>query len=232
MKHPYLCAFLTVALSFTAYQPGFRLNAAELWNSTGTGPSAPSYYINKEGGQKNKPGAYYNVLGGMTDANERTLYNVKDPSIIAANQKQSSLLAVMHAYDNVDTEGRQRQSKQYGYMSADAVANRQADVDHALQIEYETRQRTAREMAKVQEEVAVARYESDKARQEELSAKEAQKQKEALEREQQKANALSGRKGAYRSSKSRSGGARYTARSASSKTGLKKPTRLFNDPNK
>ena len=230
MKHPYICAFLTVALSFTAYQPGFRLNAAELWNSTDQSSPAPSYYSGKKGGNGSS-GVYYNAPKNSRASNSGTLFNVQDEAAMAGKDIRGGLQANIETYKNINKDMRpQKSSKQFAFMSPAAVADRQTDIDNALQIEYEQRKATAKLMMEVYEEVQQSLADAEKADQEQRAADAEEKRQKDLEREQKKTRALSGKKGSYKSSGSR--GTTYTAGgTTSSSTGLKKPTRLFNDPN-
>jgi hypothetical protein len=226
MKHPYLCACLTFALSVTAYHSGVRLNAAELWNATGTGASSPSssYYVKKKEDRKGQSETYYNATRKFNPANRTELFNSQDQTKVSSGE--GGLDSAIYSYKNVKM-GKQRDSKQFKTMSANAVANRQADIDHALQIEYDTRKATARNRIEVAKRVDAARAKFKRDRQTELAAMQSEEETKAMERERKKARAL-GRTGAYRTSNS---GVKYKTKDASSKD-LKKPTRLFNDPNK
>lgn len=234
MKHPYLCCFFAIALSFTAYQPGFRLNAADLWNKTGVGVSAPSYYVEGQAKKKGNSGIYYNNRDGSNSYNQKTLYNVKDPSALAAGKRRDRLNAMANNYKGVNTSNRkQRPSKQFAFMSSDAVANRQADIDLALQNEYNRRKETAQNMRRLQESSRRSLIAADKAEDKRLKELEARRQKYMQERERKKAMALKGKgvlySGTSKSTKASRAG--YSSYTSSSSTGLKKPKRLFNDPN-
>ena len=240
MKHPYLCACLTFALGMTVYQPGVRLNAAELWNSTETGSSSSPYYVEDKSYKENKSGNYYNTPKNSNTVDSGVLFNVQDSAAFASRKGYGGLKSVVQAYKDVK-KGKQRQSKQFAFMSASAVSNRQADIDFALQLEYKRRKATAKHMIEVYKEVEAARITSEKAHQEQRAAIEAEKQEKALERKRKKDRALgrkdsyrsSGRSSSSRSSSSRSSHGGYTTdyQPSSSSTRLKKPTRLFNDPN-
>ena len=229
MRHPYLCVCLTFALSVTAYHSGVRLNAAELWNSTGVGASSSSsYYVDKKSSKKGNIGSYYNVPGNSSSINRATLYNVKDATKL--NSLGGGLETVVQAYNNVKM-GRQKKSRQFSTMSADAVSNRQADIDHALQIEYSTRKSTAMYMIEVYKKDEAARVQGLRDHQDHLAAMRAEKETKALERQRKKDRAL-GRASGRRISSARGGKRVVNSSSSRSSTGLKKPARLFNDPNR
>ncbi len=121
-------------------------------------------------------------------------------------------------------------------MSSDAVANRQADIKLAMSIEYSTKKATAKHMIEVQKQVDIAVAQGEKQHEAAVAAYEAEQEAKALARQRKKDIAL-GRvaslgKSSGTSSSSRSSA--YTTQSsstASSSLGLKKPSRLFNDPN-
>ncbi len=226
MKHPYLCACLTFIMCVSAYHSGVRLNAAELWNSTGVGTGSPSsYYVEKKEGNSD---SYYNSTRKPTANRQTALFNAKDPSTVTSGE--GGLDAAIHAYKSVKL-GNQRPSRQFKTMSAVAVANRQADIDHALQLEYNRRKATASLMIEVARQDNAAQAKARKDRQKDLAAMKAEKEAKAYEREQKKARAL-GRKSVYRASSSAaSNSVRKRVTSSSSTMELKKPARLFNDPN-
>lgn len=229
MRHPYLCAYLTFVLSVTAYHSGVRLNAAELWNSTGVGsspPSSSSYYVKKKEDRKGQSETYYNATRKFNPANRAELFNSQDSSKVSSGE--GGLDSAIHSYKSVSM-GKQRESKQFKTMSARAVANRQADIDHALQIEYDTRKQTALHMIEVAKEDDAARAKARRNRQAELATMQEEKEAKVQERQRKKDRALGISNGTHRVSKN--GGSRKGIESSSS-TDLKKPTRLFNDPNK
>ncbi len=224
MKHPYLCACLTFAMCVTAYHSGVRLNAAELWNSKGVGSSSSSssYYVKKKDNGAEKPNTLYNATRRFNPANRTELFNSQDRSKVSSGE--GGLDVAINAYKNIKL-GKQRTSKQFKTMSANAVANRQSDIDHALQLEYDRRKATAKHMVEVAKGNKITRAKSRRDHQAQLFALQAEKEEIAMNRERKKARALG-----YRTS-SRSSG-KYRKRISSSSTQLKKPARLFNDPNR
>ncbi len=242
MKHPYLCACFTFVFCVVAYHSGIRLNAAELWNSVGVGKSSSfssSYYVrkNKRDSEK-KSRTLYNATKRFNQADRhskrRVLFNSQDPSKVGSGKGRVE--AAIYTYKSIRLR-EQRSSKQFEIMSADAVANRQADIDHALQLEYERRKATAKHMIEVARADEAARFRAKKARQLKLASIEAEKNKRDEERARKKARAL-GMAGAYRTSRSSSNNSRRKVTrkllppSSSSAVKLKKPARLFNDPNR
>ncbi len=234
MKHPILCTFLALVLTFTTALPFTGLHATELWNSQKKGSNSKDggkvYYYNKS---KSSPTA----KGGIT------LYNRQ------AQQSYSShvgggIKSTIESYKKVKYSG-QHPSDLWKYMSDSAVQNRQADIDNALQVEYETRQKTAAHMANMLKEVQVAQVKAEQSYQKELAEYEALKKAEELEKQKKKEYALNGgknyksysssKKNTYTSSKA-SGKKSIYNKSASSKKSttikMKKPPKLFNSPNK
>lgn len=233
MKHPILCIFLALILTFTTAHPFAGLQATELWNSQKKGSDSKDdgkiYYYNKS---KSSPTA----KGGIT------LYNRK------AQQSYSTsigggLKATINGYKKVKFSG-QHPSDLWKYMSDSAIQNRQADIDNALQIEYETRKKTANHMASMLKEVQVAQIKAEQSYQKELAEYEALKKEEELEKQRKKEYALNGGKN-YKSQRSKKN--TYTSskvssvKSASSKSEsgkkttvikMKKPKKLFNSPNR
>ena len=225
MKHPYLCVCLTFVMCLTAYHSGVRLNAAELWNSTRSGASSsdsPSYFVKKKEDVRGQSATIYNDSRKSNQVNRKTLFNSKNSSIVSSNG--GGLDEAIHAYNNVKM-GKQRPSRQFKSMSPNAVSNRQADIDLALQHEYDRRKATARMMIDVAREVGATRARTDRERQEELVAIREEKEAKALAAQRKKDRAI-GKNVAYRTSNRN---VRY--KKSSSSSDLKKPTRLFNDPN-
>ncbi|MCK5374906.1 MAG: hypothetical protein KAJ40_06445 [Alphaproteobacteria bacterium] len=229
MKYPYLYVCLAFSVSVAAFQPMIHLDAAELWNAKKGATSSPAYTGNKD---KSKSGSngYYNVPKASTAANRSQLYNTKDPSR-NYNSNAGGLQTVIQAYNDVEM-GMQKTSKQFQTMSKQAVANRQADINHALQMEYETRKATAKHMIGVYKEAEASRIKGEKEHQLAIAAYKTEKEDKALERQRKKDIAL-GKITTLRGSSSEKTGLSYTAKSSSSSQslGLKKPARLFNDPN-
>ena len=219
MRHPVLCTFLALILTFTTAQPFAGLNAAELWNSQKEkGTSKKTYYYNQSK-SSNKKGI--------------TLYNSQ------SSQKSNSislgggdLKSTLQAYKNVKVSG-QHPSKLWKFMSTSALKNRQADIDHALQIEYKTRQDTAKKMTALFKEVQIARIKAEKEYQKQLADYYEKKEAEELEKQKKKEEALSGAGYKSKSYSSKNSGKKKVYKISGAKdkkVRLKKPKRLFNSP--
>ena len=208
------------------------LNAAELWNSTNSSASEKKVY-------------YYN--GAKRDDSKQgiTLYNKQ--STKRGISLGSGLKSTIEGYKKVSMSG-QHKSKLWKFMSQSAIENRQADIDNALQIEYETQKKTSKAMIKSIKEAQAYQLQGHKKHQQALNE---YYEKEALakaEREKKKQAALSGK--TYRappvasSSKAMSQAAlqkKYKSSSSSTSSDKKAKevrvplnpgTKLFNTPNR
>ena len=229
MKYPILCAFLVVVFTASAFQPFASLDAAEIWNSQrNSGTARTKSYYNPSGKASNRD---------SNRTSSATLYNSRNSRTPDKVKYGRGLDSAVQAYKAVKMSG-QRESKQWKFLSSSAKKNRQSDIDRALQIEYKTRKNTAKTMIKVFKEDEIARQKNKKRQEADRAAREAAKEEKALERQHKKDVAL-GRaekgstrraaKGSYTASGSKK--IRRVRKSSSSSTGLKKPKRLYNDPN-
>ena len=224
MKHPILCTFLALVLTFTTALPFTGLHATELWNSKNSqkndGDQKTYYYT------KSKPSS----KGGIT------LYNKKSKQTYVSSNS-GNLKATLEGYKKVKFSG-QHPSDLWKYMSDSAIQNRQADIDNALQIEYDTRKKTAKHMVNVFKEVQKAQAEAKVKYQKELDEYYAMKEAEELAKQQKKENALNGGtaykgKSKNKSYVSKGNGKKviYSKSSSDSKTTsikLNKPKKIFN----
>ena len=106
--------------------PLLGLNAAELWNSQSKDrPSAKKQLFNSQ---------LPRVQGSVT------LYNPQ--SRILARNSHSGIKQNLEVFAKVD-RSKQVPSKLWGLLSPQALANKQSDIDYALQKEYERKQATA-----------------------------------------------------------------------------------------
>lgn len=225
MKYPILCAFLVVVFTASAFQPFASSDAAEIWNS-------------QRKNSTSRTNSYYNPSGKASNRTpSATLYNSRNSRTPDKVKYGNRLDSVVQAYKDVKMSG-QRESKQWKHLSSNAKKNRQSDIDRALQIEYKTRKNTAKSMIQVFKEDEIARQKNKKRHEAERAAREAAKEEKALERQHKKDIALgraekgstrSSVKGSYTASGSKR--VRRVRKSSSSSTRLKKPKRLFNDPN-
>tara|TARA_R110001592_G_scaffold144484_4_gene367659 strand:+ start:28696 stop:29361 length:666 start_codon:yes stop_codon:yes gene_type:complete len=221
MKHPVLCTLFTLFLTLTTAQPFVASYATELWNSQKKSNSGGKTY-------------YYNKSKSSTSGNV-TLYNTTTPPAYNTS-KNGGLKQTLQGYQKVEVSG-QHSSKLWGLMSPSALANRQADIEHALQVEYDTRKITAAHITTVFKEVQTAQMKADKEYQNTLSEYQQKKQAEELAAQQKKEQALNGgtshRKKTYSASGSGKKKLYVTSKeSTETNTKLKKPKRLFNDPNR
>lgn len=224
MKYPILCSFLAVIFTVSVFQPFTSLDAAELWNSQKKGNTA-------------RTKSYYNSTNSSNRTPSATLYNSRKSRSPDKVIYGKGLDSVVLAYENVKMSG-QKEPKQWKSMSSNAKANLQADIDRALKVEYKTRKNTAKTMIKVFKEDEVARHKNKKMHEKAIAARKADKAEKELERQRKKDFALGKAdrgstrrsvKGSYTASGSKK--VRKARKNSSSSTRLKKPKRLYNDPN-
>ena len=208
------------------------LNAAELWNSTNSNASEKKVY-------------YYN--GAKRDDSKKgiTLYNKQSKK--GGISLGSGLKSTIEGYKKVSMSG-QHKSKLWKFMSQSAIENRQADIDNALQIEYETQKQTSKAMIKSIKEAQAYQLQGQQKHQQALNEYYEKEAMAKAEREKKKQAALSGKKYkappvAY-SSKAMTQAAmqkQYKSPSSSSasenkpkevKVPLNTGTKLFNTPNR
>ncbi len=211
MRHPILCLFMIFAFTIVTASPYMNLNAAELWNSQSRGTSS---------GEK----TYYNKRHKSEDG-KNTLYNRKNTKRRTPTASRG-LRNNIKAYKNMRISRETKSSRLWKFMSPIALRNRQADVERSLQREYDIRRATRAMMiagAKSREAYRLKSERKHKTRLEELEEK---RKDRAEKRAAKKWNAL------YNSRRLISYGknAKTPTRNSRS-TGLKKPKRLFNDPN-
>ncbi|MGN7439276.1 MAG: hypothetical protein ACTHOO_11615 [Alcanivorax sp.] len=228
MKHPIFCLFMVFALVVSTASPMTILNAAELWNS-------------QSGKSKSGTPSYYNASKG-TAKHGITLYN-KQSNRQGISLGNSGLKSTLQGYKKVEMTG-QHKSKLWGFMSDSAAANRQADIDNALQIEYETQKYTSKEMTKVINDVRAYQLKGQQKHAQDLNEYYEQKALEEQEREKKKQAALNGHTykapAAYTSKGVAQAGqkkAYKTTVSKPTKAGevsveLKRAPKLFNTPNR
>lgn len=218
MKHRVICFLMACIFTATTAHPFMSVDAAELWNK---GTSA------KKSGK-----SYYNKSGNTTKKGTHTLFNRK--GTVVHNEKSASAYRGHNAGYGFYTEVRmseQKVSRQWKMLSASAVRNRQADVDLALQQEYEILKDVAKKMniaTKQQQKVRVQNY---KKHQKEIARYKVAAAEAELDEEVRRDRAyakLGHKKGKSSRKVSKSSGRKSATKTRSS--GLKKPTRLFNDP--
>lgn len=131
MKHPILLMSLVGFLVVSDGNPFADLGAAEVWNSQSKRQitSDKRTIFNKS---KNS-----NIGKGPT-----TLYNRQSNSNINASS-HGGLDARIQSYGNIGMT-QQVPSKLWGLLSPSALENKQADIDYALQNEYERKKATAK----------------------------------------------------------------------------------------
>lgn len=218
MKHPLLCMVLTLVLVVMDGRPFDMLGAAEIWNSqSGQRSSGEKRTI------YNKP-KNSNAGKGVT-----TLYNRQSTSNARVSSR-AGLQAQISTYAQI-VPGQQVPSKLWGLLSPQALLNKQADVDHALQKEYDRKSKTAVIMAKMLRESEALRLEGERKHQEDVARYHADKDAYEAARQAEKERALRGRASGrvYTASNKKRV---YKGRAGENRTVLKKPKRLFNDPNR
>ncbi len=211
MKHPFLCVFMVCALTMATAHPFVNLNAAEIWNS-GTKNNSGKYYNNPKTGQDGD-GKYYNDTG-------KTYEGTYKPG---ARKKLNAL----HAFSGAKKSGR-KESKLWSLMSPSAIASRNADTDYALQKEYERAKRNDELMKKVYADNEEEYYKALLRHQDRVGENLRMKNKAKEDREKKKLRAFKQLSNGsfYRPSP------KYTAgEDNKNPMGLKKPKRLYNDPN-
>ncbi len=204
MKRPILCLFMAGIFMFATFEPFTTSNAAELWNATPRGKTA------------GKGSTLYNKRGGSSD---NSLYNRK-------TQSRNNILSPNHGLSSIRTSkyvqmSGQHPSKLWRIMSPSAVKNRQADIDLALQQEYNIKKTTAKLVNNAIREGERHRIAGDKQHQKMLDKYEAERAAEKQERLDRKYNFLNG--GATKPNRRT-----YKSTSTREETGLKKPRKLFN----
>ncbi len=184
-----------------------QLNAAELWNS------------NKSSSGKSK-GSYYNSRS--SDGRGITLYNRKNPDRSMAS---SGLRSNIRTYRNINIAREQKASRLWQTMSPSAIINRQADTDNALQHEYNSRKRMKNLMVAAAKNRSAYRLAGNKRHKANLERVRSERlaKKQALWAK--KNRALQRVDDTWHSRKY------HKARVKERNTSLKKPKRLFNDPN-
>ncbi|MFP4097857.1 MAG: hypothetical protein ACLFU1_03610 [Alphaproteobacteria bacterium] len=219
MKHPYLCVCLTLALSITVFQPTVRLDAAELWNSQNRSSSRIVPYIANRGGET---GSYHNRSGRSFEGG--TLYNSRNP----ASRRSGTGLRVSSLTRERTSYGlrEMQMPAHWSSLPVHALAHRKAITQCILEKDRDLREGSARVMAEMRQN-----SQKNLAREEQKYLKKlAAFRAERAEYSKLKRVALGKVSQEHRPSRNvyRS----YTARSDSSaRGGLKKPVRLFNDPN-
>ena len=212
MKYPVFCFFMVCFLTVMVAPPFIGADAAQLWNKPDRAKSGKAYY------NKRKP---------FEDADAPVLYNQTKRDRMTPSGRGS--LNAIQAYGKVTMPG-QKPSKLWETMAPSAARNRQADIDFALQQEYNIRKKVSAEMIKALRIRAQQDAAQEKKYQAELAAYRAEqdaiKQKK-LEKKLQALGFLTSAARAYKSS-----GTYKRASRKDDSTGLKKPKRLFNDPNR
>lgn len=216
------------ALSVLAFYPSAHVNAQELWNSP------------KKGGSSSSSGrSYYNVPESSTASNRSVLYNTDRPV-----REVGGLRVVVQNYEDIRMR-RLGDSAEWGDLSKSAKANRMADINHALRIEYKIKKASAKHMIDVFKQDKAARVAGEKEHQKAVADYEAEQEAIAEARSLKKEKALiqmaslRGRSSSlsYSSSSSPSSSPSYTTGKSSSSSccgggaSLKNTERLFNDPN-
>lgn len=227
VRYPFLCVCLAFAMCFVTVDSFSSLTAAELWNSQ------------KKGATEGKKTYYYNLKVKPTDDKTIKLYNGKTKTkSTTRNVSGANLTSVLKGYSNIKVSG-QRASKAWGFLSANAAANREADINSALKFEYKQRKETAKTMSKMLNKVRKANIKADKKYANKLAEYQKKKDDEKRAKKLKKQRALNGGKlpkgKAYslnRSSKSsKSVKTSSSSRPKEKRIQTKKPQRIFNSPN-
>ncbi len=206
-KRPILCLFMVCAFTIVTVKPFTQLSAAELWNS-----SEPR-------GERSKKSLYNKRY---KDDSSPTLYNRQNSG---RTYSSAGLNRDIRAYRRIKIARETRESRLWKFMSPSAIISRQVDTDHALQYEYNSRKRLRNNMVRAAKSREAYRLAGEKRHK---AAVEKFQEKKRLERRaawKKKHDALRWGDDYQRSNR------KYKSVRKKPKTGLKKPKRLFNDPN-
>ena len=223
MKRPVLCLFLTCMFTFVTAQPYMSLNAAEIWNKGNHGSEKkksgkPRYFNTPKHGERPK----------FDDGEKPRLYNYKKTSKKDRKLANAGSLKAKVFGKKITMSG-QKPSKLWSYMSPNAIKNRQADTDFALQQEYNIRKTTAQRMqaSHIQSQKKLLKMmQKDQLRMARFY-KEREEKEEA--RQQKKINAFAH---LTRGKTKYNVPGTYKSSMEKNSMGMKKPKRIFNDPNK
>lgn len=131
MKHPILLISIVSLFVVGDGNPFTDLGAAEVWNSQ-----------SKRQVTSDKRTIFNRSKNSNVGKGQTTLFNRQDYSNINSSS-HGGLNAKIQSYKEVDMT-QQVPSKLWGLLSPQALANKQADVDNALQNEYERKKATAK----------------------------------------------------------------------------------------
>ncbi len=209
-KHPILCLFMVSVFTIVTAHPFVHLSAAELWNS------------NKSSGSKSKSSLYNKKIRSQSSGG-LTLYNSRNNN---RHARSAGLRNNIQAYKRIKIARERKASRLWETMSPYAVVNRQADTDFALQREYNIRKKLRISMIRAAKDREAGRLASKQRYKEDM--------REYKEKKRAKKHAAWQKKQRYLDNyyyntpiKKR----KYISHREKPKTGLKKPKRLFNDPN-
>ena len=209
MKYPVFFTCLVCLLTVFP-RPFTSADAAQLWNkpeAAKSGKTGKTYY-----GRKKRTGPDKGVLYNRQGQTRKSFLH-------------DGHLKAVHAYSRVSMPG-QKPSRLWGIMAPSAVKNRQADIEFALQQEYNIRKKVAADMLQTLKLRAQQRA-ADERRHQDALARYAAEQTAIKQHKLEKKQRALGLSAAGPAQKSAG-----TYKRKEKGTGLKKPRRLFNDPNR
>ncbi len=211
MKHPILCLFMILSFTVSVIPESEPLSAAEIWNT------------NRVGGKKSE-GSYYNKKNYGKNGSS-VIYNKRHKG---DNRFRLPIVSrSVRNYKKMRISREIKASKLWKTMSPAAIRNRQADINLALQREYNLRIKLRNSMkiaARIREKSRKYAHIEHLKRVEEY--KERKRARERIEWEKKQRfldyghDLIRKKKRVYKVRTYKNDG-----------IGLKKPKRLFNDPN-
>lgn len=220
MKRPFLLFSLTVLMVISVGNPFTDLGAAEVWNSQ-----------KKRTITSEKRTIYNTPKNSRAGKGATTLFNRKDFGNI--NTGSNNLNQRIQSYRQIDIT-QQQPSKLWGLLSPQALASKQADVDHALKNEYERKKETAKTVIAAMKEYEVHRLKAVREHEKKVAKyhedREQYKEEQKTLKEQAFAQAQSSSDSNREKSSQKS--SETAARSGDNAQVLKGPVRLFNSSKK
>ncbi len=203
MKRQILYIAMVSVFTFVIFQPYMNLNAAELWNSPSKGKDLGNKIYNQRKAYEAKKSLY-----NRTNENKKSQFNHGVSSIRTSKDIKMS---------------KQYPSKLWEIMPASELENRQADIDFALEQEYNIKKKTAILVNKVIRDNEKRQYAAEKRYQKDLAKYELEELSDKAERLERKYRSIysDSHKQLRRVSKS------YKSSSSNNKSG-NKPKKLFN----